>query len=213
LKPSAEPLWPGLLGLALAAWGIIALAHYRLQERDLEAALRLGYARPAATLSKSEALSRGDSPDLGWLSPLDRAFKIQLSAADRLRIDVPQEQDLILLESDVMPQARYRLAEVPGGWEIQVRPWQGQAWSAPSNSGGRVGPAVYPANGRVAYYDLNRIWIADLNGLKMQSLQHVPLLQDGGQLFWDYGGTRLCWMGSLSGAAAVDLTVEDAWKP
>lgn len=209
MKSSTNLQWPGLLGLLLALLGIRYLAHYRVREADLGAALRLGYARPAEMLSKSTLLDRTDVSDLGWLSPLDRAFQIQISAADRLRVDVPQEQELILLETDVMPQASYGLFDKDHGWEIRVRPWYGESWSAPSNSGARVEPAVYPANGRIAYYDLGRIWIADLNGLKMQSLQHVPLLQNGGQLYWDYAGTRLCWMGSLSGAAAVDLTVEN----
>lgn len=209
LKFLSNSLWPGLLGLVLAALGVNFLGHYQVHEADLEAALRLGYARPAGLLSKSSVLSRVDVADLGWLSPLDHAFKIQISAADRLRVDVPQEQDLILLETDVMPQAYYGLFWNEKGWEVRVKPWQGEAWSAPCNSGGPVHPAVYPANGRIAYYDLGRIWIADLNGLKMQSIQHVPLLENGGQLYWDYGGTRLCWLGSVSGAAAVDLTVDN----
>lgn len=208
MKSSNNPLWPGLLGLALFALVGHSLARHRVREADLEAALRLGYARPSGTLSKSEALAKGDAADLGWLSPLDRAFQIQVSAADRLRIDFPQDQELILLETDVQPRAQWGLASRDAGWEIRIRPWDSAPWSAPSNSGAAVLPAAYPPNGRIAYYDLGRIWIADLNGMKMQSLQHVPLLEQGGQLFWDYAGTRLCWMGSLSGAAAVDLTVD-----
>jgi hypothetical protein len=209
LKSSDNSIWAGLLGLILFGWGACKFGLYRVEESGLEAALRLGYARPAGVLSKSPALEREGTPDLGWLAPLDRAFRIQISAADRLRVDFPQDEDLILLETDVLPGGRFGLAAKDGGFEIRVRPQDALAWSAASNSGAPVLPAAYPANGRIAYYDLGRIWISDLNGLKMQSLQHVPLLENGGQLYWDYSGTRLCWLGAVSGAAAVDLTVED----
>jgi hypothetical protein len=209
LKSSGNSILQGLLGLLLLGWGLSCLAHRTVKESDLEAALRLGYARPAGQLSKSSALDSNAGLELGWLAPLDRALKIQLSAADRLRVDFPQEQDLILLETDVQPMARYGLEKKGAGFEIDVKPYRSAAWSAASNSGAAVLPAAYPANGRIAYYDLGRIWISDLDGLRMQSLQHVPLLENGGQLFWDYAGTRLCWLGAVSGAAAVDLTIEE----
>jgi hypothetical protein len=208
LKSSSNIPWQGLLGLALMGAGLAWLGSRRVGAAALEPALRLGYARPAAALATSPLFTAGPQSG-GLFEPLERAFKIQLSAADRLRVDFPQERELVLLESDVLPQARYGLAPRDGGWEIRVAPWRGAAWSAPSNSGAPVGPAAYPANGRIAYYDLGRIWISDLGGLRMQSLRHVPLLEQGGQLYWDYAGTRLCWMGSLSGAAAVDLGVDE----
>ena len=216
MKSSDEPITLGaLLGLLLAGLGAYALAGHRIRSSDLEPALRLGYGRPAAALAKTSAVLPRDPGESDWLSGLERAFHIQVSAADRLKVDLPQDNDLILLETDVPPAASYSLVPQAGGWEIRVKPWDSPAWSAPSNSGGPVLPAAYPANGRLAYYDLGRIWISDLNGLRMQSLKHVPLLEHGGQLYWDYEGTRLCWMGSVSGtAAAVELGVDESldWK-
>jgi hypothetical protein len=215
LKSSGDPIKPGAwLGLLAAAWATYAVSHHALRRDELQDALRLGYARPAAALASSSAVLAPGSDEGDWLGGLSRAFKIQLSAADRLKVDLPQDDDLILLETDVPPAASVSLLPTKGGWQIKVNPWKSAAWSAPSNSGGAVLPASYPANGRVAYYDLGRIWISDLDGLRMQSLQHVPLLEHGGQLYWDYGGTRLCWMGSVSGtAAAVELGVDEEAKP
>jgi hypothetical protein len=171
----------------------------------LEAPLRLGYARPVERLSRAIP-SREESA--GLLSPLSRAFQIQARSADLLQVDPPRENALVLLESDVLPRGKFALEARSGGWDFKVLPWDSAAWKAPSDSGGRVEPCAYPANGRVAYYNLGRIWISDLDGRRMQSLQHVPLLEEGGRLFWDYGGTRLCWMGARGGAAAVELGVE-----
>ena len=207
MKPSGKELLSGLLGLGLAAWGALWLARHGAQAGDLEPALRLGYARPAGRLAQSWP-ALGAASQAGAFAPLERAFKIQASSADKLQVDDPQDVELILLEGDVMPAAAYRLFPKLDGWEIQVRPWSGPGWDLPSNSGGPVQPAAYPANGRIAYYDLGRIWISDLDGLRMQSLQHVPLLEKGGRLYWDYSGTRLCWMDGRGGAAAVELGVD-----
>jgi hypothetical protein len=185
------------------------MATHRAVQEDLAPDFRLGYARPAAKLQASSLLYNAGGEAPGWMASLERAFAIQLSAADRLRVDAPQDQDLILLETDVMPDARFGIFPVGQGKEIHVWPWHADAWGAPSNAGEVVHPAIFPGNGRVAYYDLGRIWISDLNGLKMQSLRHVPLLDDGGDIYWDFAGTRLCWMGRLSGAAAVDLSAID----
>ncbi len=204
MKSSADQVkWPGLLGLLLLGWGLWRLAIHQASPSEIEAALRLGYARSAAKLAQA-GLAGGQG---GWLKSFERALGVQLAAADRLKVEPPLEDELVMLETDVMPAASYRLEFASGGlWSLQVRPWRGKSWQAPSHSGGAVRPAAYPANGRVAYYDLGRIWIADLQGLRMQSLKHVPLLEKGGALMWDYAGTRLCWMGDFAPeAAAVEL--------
>ena len=213
MKSSDEFSWTGtLIGLALAALGIRSLAHWTASPWSQEQHRRLGYGRTAATLSEAKLYNDDDG---GWIKGFRSAIGIQHATADQLSIVAPGEEELVFLETDVQPAARFGIYDDKmKGLMLWVAPQNKEAWSAPSGSGALVQAAAYPANGRLAYYDLGRIWISDLNGLRMQSLQHVPLLDEGGELHWDWAGTRLCWMGRISGtAAAVELGAMEKFKP
>jgi hypothetical protein len=193
------------LGLYLAARGFVFLTAYAPPISVLDDAVRMGFAEPARRLYASGALKQAQ---VFWMPALNDSRETRECPPDRLRLAPPLDHELVFLESDIQPAARVRLVKTKGGYyEIQVRPWKGEAWSAPSRSGRPVWPALYAAAGRVAYYDQGRIWISDLQGARIATVERVPLLGDGGRLYWDFTGARICWMDDLSGqAAAADLS-------
>jgi len=199
--------WGPWLGLFLAALGLNLLFSYRASSQDLDDAVRLGFAEPVRRLAKSRWLK---PRPVFWNPALDESREARECATDLLRLSPPLDHELVILESDVQAAAKIELrpSRDGKGFEVLVKPWLGEAWSAPSRSGRPVWPAVYAAAGRVAYYDQGRIWISDLQGVRIATVEHVPLLGDGGRLYWDYTGARICWLDDKSGqAAAADLAM------
>jgi hypothetical protein len=77
--------------------------------------------------------------------------------------------------------------------QIQIRPIGAPAWRQPTRSQGLVLPDWSAMSGLVAYYDLGRVWIADVKGRKHQSLVQEPQLEQGGQLRFSADGTALAF--------------------
>ncbi len=181
------------------------LFEYKAPAQNMDDAVRLGFAEPVRRLSKSNWLK---PRQVFWNPALDESRETRECPPDRLRLSPPLDHELVILESDVQAAAKITLRPSADGFEIVVVPWQGEAWTAPSRSGRPVWPAIYAAAGRVAYYDQGRIWISDLKGVRIATVEHVPLLGDGGRLYWDYTGARICWLDDKNGqAAAADLAM------
>jgi hypothetical protein len=197
LKSSnAERPWLGLLGLAALAWGLRAAVHHQLDAVELARLYQAGFARPAVALLPASQVAAAEREVL--LKRLERASAVAAYDPERLRAVPPypllDDGRFWPFSSDLSPPALWQM-----DWEgeesgvLRITPQGAPAWKQPTRSQGLVQPDWSAMSGLVAYYDLGRVWIADVSGRKHQSLVQEPQLEQGGQLRFSADGTALAF--------------------
>lgn len=197
MRPSDARLpWPGLLGLAmLAVLGWSAL-RYRTDGETLARIYQAGFARSAVVLVEA---SHADSLQAQVLTRrLERSDIVRAYDPERLRATLPflltADGRFWPAANDIQPHARMQVRwDGAESGELKVTPFGGKAWNVPLRSRGLVRPDWSAYSGLVAYYDLERVWIADVEGKKFQSLAWAPLLDEGGVLKFSADGTALAF--------------------
>lgn len=206
-----ERPWLGLLGLVLLGLGLRAAVERRLDADDLARLYQAGFGRNAVALLPLAEIA---PPERAVLERrLERAAAVAAHDPERLRAVPPypvrDDGRYWPLTSDLVPPARWAMRW--DGFEsgvLSVRPRKGAAWRQPTRSQALVRPDWSAFSGLVAYYDLGRVWIADVNGRRHQSLVQAPGLEQGGQLRFSADGTALAFYENATGRwSAQDLYV------
>lgn len=192
----AEHPWLGLLGLALLALGLRAAAQRHLNAADLARLYQAGFGRNAVALLAVAPVSANEREILE--RRLSRALAVSAHDPERLRAIPPyplsDDGRYWPYTSDLAPPARWSLH-----WDgaesglLRIIPGDAPAWKQPTRSQGLVRPDWSAFSGLVAYYDLGRVWIADVRGRRHQSLVQEPGLEQGGQLRFSADGTALAF--------------------
>lgn len=192
----AEHSWLGWLGLCLLAWGLRAALHHRLDAADLARLYQAGFARPAVALLSQTPVAPNERAVLQ--RRLERASAVSAQDPQRLRAIPPyalsDDGRFWPLSSDLSPAARWDLdwSGAESG-ELRVYPLGGKPWKQTLRSEAPVLPDWSAFSGLVAYYDLGRVWIADVQGRHFQSIVQEPGLEQGGQLRFSADGTALAF--------------------
>jgi hypothetical protein len=188
--------WLGLLGLLLLAWGLRGAIHRQLDAPELARLYQSGFARPAVALLPAAQVAAGEREVL--LRRLERATAVAAYDPERLRAVPPyplsDDGRFWPFLSDLAPAAHWDLdwdGEESG--TLHISPLGAPAWKQPTRSQALVQPDWSAMSGLVAYYDLGRVWIADVSGRKHQSLVAEPQLEQGGQLRFSADGTALAF--------------------
>jgi hypothetical protein len=195
LKSSnAERLITGLLGLGLLALGLRQAGLRRVNAAELSRLYQAGFCRSSVALLAMADCAPVEAAELR--RRLDRADTVRRFDPERLRATKPfavsDDGRFWPASASVGPSAALELrwdGEESGS--LQVQPYDAPAWSAPLRSRQLVRPDASAYSGLVAYYDLGRVWIADVRGRKFQSLVQEPLLEQGGVLRFSADGTAL----------------------
>jgi hypothetical protein len=201
----------GLLGLLmLAAFGRWAL-HYQVDGADLARIYQAGFARSAVALIPA---SSADALQAQVLQRrLQRSDVVRAYDPERLRATLPfilaADGRFWPAANDIQPHARMDVRwDGAESGQLKVKPFGGKAWDVPLRSRGLVRPDWSAYSGLVAYYDLERVWIADVEGKKFQSLVQAPELDEGGVLKFSADGTALAFYFHFDGRwKAQDLYV------
>ncbi|HXB98245.1 MAG TPA: hypothetical protein VNZ54_09340 [bacterium] len=185
-----------LLGLGLFGLGAQRLGQRRVGAAELARLYQAGFCGvsvhliPAADCSPLEAavLRRR----------LERADIVRRYDPERLRATTPftlQDDGRFWAASAAAPPSAFMRLDWGGSesGQLELQPWDGPAWQVPLRSKALVLPDWSAYSGLVAYYDLGRVWIADLHGKKFQSLVQEPLLENGGVLKFSADGTALAF--------------------
>jgi hypothetical protein len=190
--------WVGLLGLGLGLGGALFLAQRGLSAPDLARSYQCGFASAAVSLGQSQAASASGQEQAVLTRRLERARIVSAYDPERLRAVPPfaliNDGRFWPYAGDVHPRASLDLH-----WDgaesglLTVRPYGGAPWSAPLRSKHLVRPDWSPFSNLVAYYDLGRVWIVDVQGRRFQSLVQEPLLDEGGVLRFSADGTALAF--------------------
>lgn len=197
LKSSdAERPWLGILGLLLFACLLRGALRYRLPADEMARLYQAGFARNAVALLPLARLSGSERSVLE--RRLQRAVAVSAHDPERLRAvpPYPLTGDGRFWPSigELVPAATWRLrwdGEESG--ELSVAPEGAPAWKVPLRSRDLVRPDWSPFSGLVAYYDLGRVWIADVRGRRFQSLVQEPLLDRGGAIRFSADGTAVAF--------------------
>jgi hypothetical protein len=204
----------GFAGLALAAWLVVMFLDWRPSASDLARLYQAGFARPAVRLAALAAIEPEKAAYLE--AKLARARVVAGYNPERLRASEPflLRDDGLFWPSlnDLAPaaQASYELLAA-GGACLSVAPEDSKPWSVNVRSSG-VRPDWSAASNLVAYYDLGRVWIADVQGRHFQSIALEPALEKGGALRFSADGTALEVYTETDGVwRAQDLYV--LWEP
>lgn len=192
----ADRPWLGLLGLALLALGLRAALQRHLDAAELARLYQAGFARSAVALLPVSRVAPNERAVL--IKRLERATAVASFDPERLRAVPPQplsdDGRFWPFSSDLAPPAGLRVHWDGGeSGEISVTPYGAPAWKQHTRSQGLVQPDWSALSGLVAYYDLGRVWIADIKGTKHQSLVQEPQLEQGGQLRFSADGTALAF--------------------
>jgi hypothetical protein len=188
----------GALGLLVALSGAWTLSQRSLDAPALARAYQEGFASAAVSLGQSQRASTTEAEQALLTRRLERARIVSAYDPERLRAVPP----FVLVDDgrfwpyagDVHPRASLTLR-----WDgsesglLTVLPYGAPAWSAPLRSRGLVRPDWSPFSNLVAYYDLGRVWIVDVQGRRFQSLVQEPLLDEGGVLRFSADGTALAF--------------------
>jgi hypothetical protein len=197
LKSSgAEHPWLGFLGLLLLGLALRAALHWQLDAGELARLYQAGFARNAVALLDAASVAPNEAEVLR--KRLERALAVSAHDPERLRAVPPyavsDDGRYWPFSSDLAPAAAWRL-----DWDgaesgvLQVSPRGMAPWRQSTRSQALVRPDWSAFSGLVAYYDLGRVWIADVSGLRHQSLVQEPALEQGGQLRFSADGTALAF--------------------
>jgi hypothetical protein len=188
--------WLGLLGLLLLGWGLRSAVQRQLDAAELARLYQAGFARPAVALLSVSQVAPNEREVL--VKRLERASAVASFDPERLRAVAPyplsDDGRYWPFSSDLSPAAIWQV-----DWDgeesgvIRVKPQGAPEWRQPTRSQGLVLPDWSAMSGLVAYYDLGRVWIADVKGRKHQSLVQEPQLEQGGQLRFSADGTALAF--------------------
>lgn len=185
--------WLGLLGLA---WGLRSAVQRQLDAAELARLYQAGFARGAVALLPVSRVAPVEREVLE--RRLQRAAAVASFDPERLRAvppyDLSDDGRYWPFNSDLAPAALWHVdwhGEESG--MIRVTPMGSAAWAQPTRSQGLVMPDWSAMSGLVAYYDLGRVWIADVRGRKHQSIVQEPQLEQGGQLRFSADGTALAF--------------------
>lgn len=192
----AEKPLLGLLGLALLLWLFSQALERRLDGAELARLYQGGFARSSVKLIAAADAAPFEIELLK--RRLERADAICRFDPERLRATPPfllaDDGRFWPAVSDVHPPAAMDLSWDDGeSGRLDVRPERAPAWHAALRSKELVQPDWSPYSGLVAYYDLGRVWIADVGGRRFQSLVQEPLLDEGGVLKFSADGTALAF--------------------
>lgn len=192
----AEHPWLGLFGLVLLALGLRAALHWQLDASELARLYQAGFARNAVTLLDATVVAPHEADVLR--KRLERAIAVSAHDPERLRAVPPyavsDDGRYWPFSSDLAPPAAWRL-----NWDgaesgvLQISPRGASPWRQSTRSQALVRPDWSAFSGLVAYYDLGRVWIADVSGLRHQSLVQEAALEQGGQLRFSADGTALAF--------------------
>lgn len=193
----AEPRpWLGLLGLAFFAWLGWQAGRSDLDARQLAGIYQAGFARVAVKLIPLAHIAPTQADVLR--RSLERADVVCSYDLEHLRAVPPfalaDDGRFWTAMSDIHPRATMELRwDGSESGSLTIRPQGLPAWQVPLRSKDLVRPDWSPYSGLVAYYDLGRVWIADVQGKKFQSLVQEPLLDEGGRLRFSADGTSLAF--------------------
>jgi hypothetical protein len=197
LKSFAVERGLGLLGLLLLGALYGGASRWRLDGQDLARLYQSGYALNTLRLLEISTASPMEREVLR--RRVERARTVSAHDPERLRAVAPYPlQDdgrFWPLLGGATPAARWRLRwnGNPGEGELVLQPLKGSAWRVPLRSKGLVRPDWSAFSRLVAFYDLGRVWIADVDGKKFQSLVQEPELDRGGVLKFSADGTALAF--------------------
>lgn len=192
----AEPTWLGLLGLALFALGLRAMLRQGIGADELARLYQAGFGRNAVALLPLAQVSENERAVLQ--RRLERAIAVSAHDPQRLRAVQPyplsDDGRFWPATSDLAPAASWELRwDGAESGRLTVRPRGAPAWQQDLRSQALVQPDWSAFSGLVAYYDLGRVWIADVQGRRFQSLVQEPALEQGGRLRFSADGTALAF--------------------
>ena len=184
------------MGLLLFAWGGHRLVTLRLSAADLARLYQAGFCRGSVALLPVSDCAPVQAAVLR--RRLLRAETVSRYDPERLRATRPfpiaDDGRFWPASATVGPSATMTLTwEGSQGGRLELRPFDASAWGAPLRSQELVRPDWSANSGLVAYYDLGRVWIADVRGHKFQSLVQAPQLEQGGVLRFSADGTALAF--------------------
>jgi hypothetical protein len=190
--------WLGFLGLLLLAAALPWILNRRVDGAVLARAYQCGFASPAVTLGQSQGSGTNGGEQAVLSRRLERARIVSSYDPEHLRAVPPftliNDGRFWPYAADAHPQANLRLRwDGSESGELYVQPYDGVAWSVPLRSKNLVQPDWSPYSNLVAYYDLGRVWIVDVQGRRFQSLVQEPLLDEGGRLRFSADGTALAF--------------------
>jgi hypothetical protein len=193
---SAERPLLALLGLALAAWCGHRAVHRRLDAAELARLYQAGFCRSSVALLAVSDCAPVEAAVLR--RRLERADTVRRYDPERLRATKPfavaDDGRFWPASANVGPLAFVRVTwDGEESGRLELRPFDAPAWSVPLRSRQLVQPDGSGTSGLVAYYDLGRVWIADVHGRKFQSLTQAPDLEQGGVLRFSADGTALAF--------------------
>lgn len=196
MKSSGDKPWLGLLGLLLLALGYRAVLQQRLDAVAMARLYQAGFGRNVVALLPLADLSLNERAVLE--RRLERAVAVSAHDPQRLRAVAPyplgDDGRYWPFTSDLSPAARWDLRwHGAESGRLSVTPRIGKAWQQELRSQALVQPDWSAFSGLVAYYDLGRVWIADVNGTRFQSLVQEPALEQGGRLRFSADGTALAF--------------------
>lgn len=209
MRPSAAEKALAAVGVLLAGLGARALL--RLPGPDGPELARLyqhGFGASVQALAQAPGVSPAQREELAkrWL----RARTLARHDPEDLRATPPfilrDDGRFWPKSSDVHPTGSMVVSGQGASRQLRISPYGGAPWSVPLRSAFQVAPDWSPVSGLVAYFDLGRIWIADVAGRKYQSLASVPELEQGGELRFSADGNSLAFQPRHGGAwKAVDF--------
>jgi hypothetical protein len=196
MSSAADRPWLGLLGLLLLGWAGHRAAQRRLDARELARLYQAGFCRGSVALLTEADCAPVEAAVLR--RRLERAQTVSRYDPERLRATRPfalaDDGRFWPASANVGPGAFMSVSwDGEESGRLELRPFDAPAWSAPLRSRQLVQPDWSASSGLVAYYDLGRVWIADVRGRKFQSLVQEPELEQGGMLRFSGDGTALAF--------------------
>lgn len=196
MKSSGDKPWMGLLGLMLLAVGSWTLAHRRLDADGMARLYQAGFARNVVALLPLADVSDNERAVL--VRRLERASAVSAHDPQRLRAVQPyplsDDGRFWPFSAELAPAAHWDLRwHGSESGTLTISPRSAPAWRQELRSQALVQPDWSAFSGLVAYYDLGRVWIADVNGTRFQSLVQEPALEQGGRLRFSADGTALAF--------------------
>jgi hypothetical protein len=190
--------WAALLGWGLGLLGAALCVQRSLSAPELARSYQYGFAEAAVTLGQSQSANATGEEQAVLTRRLERARIVSAYDPERLRAVPPftlvNDGRFWPYAGDVHPRASMELRwDGAESGQLTVRPYGLAPWSAPLRSKRLVRPDWSPFSNLVAYYDLGRVWIVDIQGRRFQSLVQEPLLDEGGVLRFSADGTALAF--------------------